>query len=146
MLIINFFNAFTNSIPFIPAGICQSTKIISKGDSCLSASIIACKPFSADSDATTLSDIAINISSMINLADSLSSITRTDLLLKSSLNKTLFVMVLSSLNLAVNQNVLPLPNSLSTPTSPPIRLANCFDMASPKPVPPNLREVEVSAC
>ena len=133
-------------MPFIPGGMCQSTKIISKGAPCLSASIIACRPFSADSTAATLSDIAISISSIINLADSLSSITKIDLLLKSSLNKTLLVMVLSSLNLAVNQNVLPLPNSLSTPTSPPMRLASCFDIASPNPVPPNFREVDESAC
>ena len=47
---------------------------------------------------------------------------------------------------AVNQNVLPLPNSLSTPTSPPINFASCFEIASPSPVPPYCRVVVVSAC
>ena len=37
---------------------------------------------------------------------------------------------------AVNQNVLPLPGSLSTPTSPPISCASFLEIARPRPVPP----------
>ncbi len=46
---------------------------------------------------------------------------------------------------AVNQNVLPSPSRLSTPTVPPISSASCLLMTSPSPVPPYLRVVEVSA-
>ena len=46
----------------------------------------------------------------------------------------------------MNQKVLPLPGSLSTPTSPPISCASRRVMASPRPVPPYLRVVEASAC
>jgi hypothetical protein len=45
----------------------------------------------------------------------------------------------------VNQNLLPRPGSLSTPMRPPIRPVSCFEMASPSPVPPNLRVVMESA-
>src|SRR5262249_40031333 len=43
-------------------------------------------------------------------------------------------------------NVDPLPISLATWTSPPIIWQNLRVMASPRPVPPNLRVVEASAC
>ena len=46
----------------------------------------------------------------------------------------------------VNQNVEPQPGLLKTPISPPIRCASSLQMASPSPVPPYLRAVEVSAC
>ena len=46
----------------------------------------------------------------------------------------------------MNQNVLPLPGSLWTPISPPINSASCLEIASPRPVPPYLRVVDVSAC
>ena len=38
-------------------------------------------------------------------------------------------------------NVLPLPGVLATEISPPIRLARLRDISSPKPVPPNRRDV-----
>ena len=47
---------------------------------------------------------------------------------------------------AVNQNVLPRPSSLSTPMAPPIISASCLEIASPSPVPPYFRVVELSAC
>jgi len=47
---------------------------------------------------------------------------------------------------AVNQNVLPLPGMLSQPTSPPIRSARRLVIARPRPVPPYLRVVLLSAC
>ena len=47
---------------------------------------------------------------------------------------------------AVNQKVEPWPGTLSTPTSPPMSSASLREMASPSPVPPYLRVVEVSAC
>ena len=45
---------------------------------------------------------------------------------------------------AVNQNVEPFPSRLSTPMSPPINAASCFEMARPSPVPPYLRLVDES--
>ena len=46
----------------------------------------------------------------------------------------------------MKKNVLPLPGSLVTPTSPPSIAANRLDTASPNPVPPYRRVVELSAC
>ena len=46
---------------------------------------------------------------------------------------------------AVNQNVLPLPSSLSTPTAAH-QLGQRLEIARPSPVPPYLRVVEASAC
>ena len=46
---------------------------------------------------------------------------------------------------AVNQNRLPRSGSLSTPISPPNSSTNCLEIASPSPVPPYLRVLEVSA-
>ena len=46
----------------------------------------------------------------------------------------------------VNQKVLPSPSRLDTPQSPPISATSCLLIASPRPVPPYLRDVEVSAC
>ena len=43
-------------------------------------------------------------------------------------------------------NVLPRPDSLSTQMRPPISSTSCGEMASPRPVPPYLRVVELSAC
>ena len=45
----------------------------------------------------------------------------------------------------MNQNVLPLPGSLSTPISPPISSTSRLQIASPRPVPPKRRLVEASA-
>jgi len=42
--------------------------------------------------------------------------------------------------------VLPTLGSLVTRTLPPMRMASCLVMASPSPVPPYLRVVELSAC
>src|SRR4030043_1459749 len=44
----------------------------------------------------------------------------------------------------VNQKVEPFPSLLSTPIWPPIILTNCFEIESPRPVPPCLRVVEES--
>src|SRR5579864_8173563 len=49
-------------------------------------------------------------------------------------------------NLAVNIKMLPFPGSLSTEICPPINLMRLVDMARPRPVPPNLRVVELSPC
>ena len=46
----------------------------------------------------------------------------------------------------MNENVLPLPASLSTQSRPPIRFTIRTEMLRPRPVPPNLRVVEPSAC
>ncbi len=46
----------------------------------------------------------------------------------------------------VNQNILPLPSWLLTPIFPPINCTSCAQIARPKPVPPNCRVVEPSAC
>src|SRR5690606_40652274 len=45
----------------------------------------------------------------------------------------------------VNQNVEPLPSSLSRPILPPISSTSLLEMASPRPVPPYWRAVEASA-
>ncbi len=47
---------------------------------------------------------------------------------------------------AVKWKVVPLPTVLSYQIRPPIRPTNWDAMASPSPVPPNLRVVELSAC
>ena len=47
---------------------------------------------------------------------------------------------------AVNQNWLPTPFVLSTPISPPISCVIIRAMASPSPVPPWRRVVELSTC
>ena len=44
------------------------------------------------------------------------------------------------------QNVLPSPGALRSPTSPPIRLASSRQIDRPRPVPPNRRVVDTSAC
>lgn len=46
----------------------------------------------------------------------------------------------------VNQNVEPRPSSDVTPIPPPSSLASSRDIERPRPVPPNLRVVELSAC
>lgn len=46
----------------------------------------------------------------------------------------------------VNQNKDPTLISDWTPIAPLISLTNCLDIDSPRPVPPNLRVVELSAC
>ena len=47
---------------------------------------------------------------------------------------------------AVNQNVLPSPGRLLKPSSPAISETSRLLIASPRPVPPKRRVVEVSAC
>ena len=47
---------------------------------------------------------------------------------------------------SVTVKVVPLPGSLSTVMSPPIIWQNFRLIARPRPVPPNLRVVEASAC
>ena len=49
-------------------------------------------------------------------------------------------------NGTTNQNLLPSPSRLSTPMWPPMSSVSCLQMASPNPVPPNFRVVELSAC
>ena len=46
----------------------------------------------------------------------------------------------------VNQKVDPRPSSDVTPIPPPSNLASSRDIESPRPVPPNRRVVELSAC
>src|SRR5204862_1866155 len=46
----------------------------------------------------------------------------------------------------VTVNVEPLPNSLSTVSSPPINWQNLRDSARPSPVPPYFFDVLASAC
>lgn len=46
----------------------------------------------------------------------------------------------------VNQNVDPRPSSDVTPIPPPSSLASSRDIERPRPVPPNRRVVELSAC
>ena len=46
----------------------------------------------------------------------------------------------------VNQNVDPSPGTLATPMRPPRSVTSSFEMASPRPVPPNLRFVLPSTC
>ncbi len=49
-------------------------------------------------------------------------------------------------SLAVNQNTLPRPSSLSTPTAPPINCTSSRAIDRPRPVPPKRRVVDPSAC
>ena len=49
-------------------------------------------------------------------------------------------------NCAVNQKVEPTPGSLATPISPPMSCTRRRQMDRPRPVPPNRRVVEASAC
>jgi hypothetical protein len=45
----------------------------------------------------------------------------------------------------VKQKVEPRPGALSRRISPPIRVTRWLEMDSPRPVPPNLRVIELSA-
>ena len=45
-----------------------------------------------------------------------------------------------------NQNVLPSPGALLTPSSPPMASTSRLEMASPRPVPPKRRAIVASAC
>mmetsp|Transcript_19861 Transcript_19861/g.79172 ORF Transcript_19861/g.79172 Transcript_19861/m.79172 type:complete len:330 (+) Transcript_19861:326-1315(+) len=45
-----------------------------------------------------------------------------------------------------NQKVLPWPGADRTPMVPPIASTSAFEMASPRPVPPNRRATETSVC
>ncbi len=45
-----------------------------------------------------------------------------------------------------NQKVDPRPSVLSTPISPPMSSTSRLEMDNPRPVPPNRRAVEPSAC
>ena len=47
---------------------------------------------------------------------------------------------------STKENVLPLPNSLLSSITPPIIWIRRWLMAKPRPVPPNFRVVEASAC
>ncbi len=44
-----------------------------------------------------------------------------------------------------NQNVDPSPGALTSPSLPPMSSTSCRQIASPRPVPPNLRVVDESA-
>ena len=46
----------------------------------------------------------------------------------------------------VNQNVEPSLGTLATPMRPPSSVTSSFEMARPRPVPPNLRLVLPSTC
>ena len=82
-----------------------------------------------------------------------SSITRTvaAFTLATSIARRSVVVVISSSVATTTdgshtENVVPLPDSLSTVTCPPIISAKCLVMASPSPVPPYFFVVEASAC
>ena len=53
---------------------------------------------------------------------------------------------LSAAKRAVKKNVVPAPGSLSKVRSPPMSCASRRLIASPRPVPPYWRDVELSAC
>ena len=54
--------------------------------------------------------------------------------------------IAATTNGSVNPKVAPRPGSLSTASVPPMRWTSSRAMASPRPVPPWTRVVDVSAC
>ena len=132
------------SIPSIP-GIFQSMTTIPKGLSlsAFSTSAIASCPVAAR---TILNDNDSSMSRKISLEVGLSSTTRTfrPRRFGAGLNRFL-TFSRPRPKTAVKLKVLPRPGSLSTQISPSIMFASFLLMASPRPVPPYLRVVEVSA-
>ncbi len=129
-------------------GICRSKTAITKGSPSSFAAVSirsADDPFSA-SDGRMPQDA--NRRFRISRLVALSSTTRTRTpfrLARAGISFGLFIELSDWIfNLTVNQKSDPLPTTLSTPTVPPINSASCFEMANPRPVPPNLRVVEAS--
>jgi hypothetical protein len=133
-----------HSIPSIP-GIFQSIMTSSKGFF-LAAFSISAMASSPEAESTTLNEKEFNKSLKISLDVALSSTTRAFRPLKSTRGaKRFLAFYFPCPKLAVNIKLVPRPYSLSTRISPPIMFTSLLLIASPKPVPPNLRVVEVSA-
>ena len=132
------------SMPSMP-GIFQSMSTSSKGASGgapSSFSMASCPEVAVSGAQPMLFRASDRISRDVRL----SSTTRTRMPRKSSASCLDWCLALACRPIrAVNQKVLPWPGSLSTPISPPMSSARRLLMARPRPVPPNLRVVDVSA-
>ena len=89
-------------------------------------------------------DQPASCSSRMNRLVSLSSTTRTLRPATDGRGAVVRSVSVAGVNRAVNQNVLPEPDSLLTPISPPITSTIWRLMARPRPVPPYSRVVELS--
>ncbi|MNV54969.1 hypothetical protein D3C71_1471850 [compost metagenome] len=129
-------------------GIFQSRNAMSKGRPVASASFAQAMAASPELAVTTSKLMLPSSPARICRACSLSSTTSMRRPRRSGSGNSARCLVRPSPrpSRAVNQKVLPWPGVLSTPTSPPISPASFLEMASPSPVPPYLRVVEVSAC
>ena len=138
--------SFTSAGPVI-SGICISVKIRSKNSF---AETEVCKRDSAAlalSASTATQPQDLRYSPKINRFVGLSSTTSTFKRPKSgSFSSRTAVWGSCLVRTAVNQKVLPLPSSLSSPISPPMSSVNSFAMLVPSPVPPYFLLVESSAC
>ena len=138
--------ASASSSPFIP-GICISSIAASNEDDVSfrpRSSSSAAAPSSTDcGSAPQYASCAFSISLLVTLSSTISIFLSTRESFRRQTNSIPFGSFSSS---AVNQNVEPLPSSLSTPISPPINCTSFEDMASPRPVPPNWRVEVPSAC
>lgn len=131
--------------PFNP-GICQSRNTISWGcpvaSACCTASMAADPPSTAVTTKVMLRSCSVSTSRAL----SLSSTTSTRRPRRSGVGTSGTSAASFADSRTVNQKVDPLPAVLSTPTVPPISSASRLLIASPSPVPPKRRVVEVSAC
>ena len=131
-------------MPSMP-GIFQSMTTSSNGLS-LSALSISSSASLPDAARKTSKENDSRISCKISREVALSSTTSTFNPRRSDAGtKRLFTVSFPIPKSAVKWKVVPLPDSLSIQISPPIIFTRRLLMVSPKPVPPYLRVVEVSA-
>ena len=136
--------SFPKVSPSIP-GICMSITAISKGTLSITARWSTFKASDPPETSWWPHPHNTSCSFKIRRLVSLSSTMSTRIPLISSPTVIGFSFWGCFLKTAVNQNIVPLPSRLSTPISPPIISASCFDIVNPKPVPPYFRVVELSA-
>ena len=137
--------ARARSMPFMP-GSFQSIRIRSKRRPSFAASASTSRARSAS--CTTVGRIrhvfawCCNISLLFRLSSTIS----TSRSRRSSRVTQPAAAASATSRSAVNQKRDPCPGMLSTSMPPPIRVTNWREIASPSPVPPKRRVVELSAC
>ena len=143
----SFFTRAATSNPSI-SGICASSSTTRNGFPSIRARFIAFRAAAPLAAATGFIRQFVTISSSMRRFVALSSTTRTgkSCSFNGEASGVFSVDGFCKPNRAVKWNVLPRPTWLSTHTRPPINSASCAHIASPRPVPPYFRVVEVSAC
>ena len=126
-------------------GIRQSMKTMSYGSVASRCWIAAIASF-PDATASTRLATVISDSCRISRAAALSSTTSTRS--RASFSGTIFPVPVAAPtpSQAVKKNVVPTPGSLSSQMRPPINSTSRRQIVRPRPVPPCLRVVDMSAC